>query len=365
MKIAQVVCVYPPYRGGIGSIAHKFNEFLSDDFDTEVFTPLYNHLGSSEATYLKPLFSFGNSAFLPALWSKLKDKDLIIFHYPFFGTTELLWLYKKMYPQKKIIVHFHMDAILDSWFKKILSVPENTIKKSFFTNVDAITCASYDYLGNSSIKEVYKENPKKFHEIGFGVDSAFFIPNKKNKIKNKILFVGGLDEAHYFKGLDFLLEVLNILDLEEWSLDIVGDGGLRRKYEKTVKRLNLTNKVNFFGKVNDNKLLEIYQKSDLFILPSINKSEAFGLVLLEAMACGLPVIASDLPGVRKVFRDGKDGYIFNTLDKFDLKDKIELILNNKDLKREMAISSRELVLNKYSWQNVKVSLESVINGFGL
>ncbi len=82
---------------------------------------------------------------------------------------------------------------------------------------------------------------------------------------------------------------------------MVGGGNLLSHYQELSKHLQTTNKVKFAGSVSEIDLPLYYQNADLLVLPSINQHEAFGLVLLEALASGLPVIASDLPGVRSVF----------------------------------------------------------------
>ncbi len=106
------------------------------------------------------------------------------------------------------------------------------------------------------------------------------------------------------------------------------------------------------GRVSEDEIIRQYQYADLLILPSINSHEAFGLVLIEAMACGLPIIASDLPGVRSVFEDGKQGYLCQAGDIKDLRDKIDKLAQNEELRQKMSIAARNLAEKKYAWEKV-------------
>ena len=96
-------------------------------------------------------------------------------------------------------------------------------------------------------------------------------------------------------------------------------------------------------------------------MPSINSNEAFGLVLLEAMACGTPVIASNLPGVRSVFEAGVQGLLAEPGNVDDLKNKIAEILADNDKREMMGLASRELVEGKYSWERVGERLDEIYN----
>ena len=118
--------------------------------------------------------------------------------------------------------------------------------------------------------------------------------------------------------------------------------------------------MEFLGKISDEELPRIYQQADLLVLPSINKNEAFGLVLLEAMACGVPVIASDLPGVRTVFEDGRQGLLCKPGDVSDLKNKIEEILADEEKRKIMGKEARILALEKYSWKKIGRKLNDII-----
>ena len=375
MKIASIVCAYPPYAGGIGNSAQQINQLLEGQHEISTFTP----------SSVKPWLRMGHGAFLPQLLWKLKKFDYIYLHYPFFGTAEVVWFFKLFFRKPKLIVHYHMDVEGLSPLAKILSLPSRFILNSLLNQAETIVSASFDYIQNSDIKKYYKKNPNKFREIPFGIDTNKFqvklinrhLENKaiaraqeivhyindkfikRNKIN--LLFVGGLDQAHYFKGIEVLLNSLFLTTNKNWNLKIVGEGDLRLSYEELAKHLKIDKKVEFAGKLNEADLIRAFQNADLFILPSINNNEAFGIVLIEAMACGVPVIASNLPGVRSVFSDHVQGLLAEAGNAEDLKKKLEFIFNNEEMRRVMSLAARRLAEEKYDLNKMKIKLEILFN----
>jgi len=384
MKIAQVVCAYPPYSGGIGQSAKRFSDILSSEHQITTFTlasinePAED---SYDTKYLKPLFRYGHGGLPFSLLFSLRKFDCIYLHYPFFGATEIVWLFLLFHKKTKLIIHYHMDTADLAWFLKPLSWPSYLIRNSLFKRAKTITVGSLDYIQNSQISTFAKKYPKKFKEVPFGLDTNLYSPKipedgkgvmtktkeivnfvTKNFIKRgqvNLLFVGGLDSAHYFKGLTVLFEALTKLEHKYWRLSIIGSGNLMANYKDQVEALGLSKKIKFLGRLDETTLIKTYQSSDIFILPSINRHEAFGLVLMEAMSCGIPVIASNLPGVRQVFRDGLDGLVAETGNAQDLAEKIAELIGSEPKRIAMGKSARSHAISKYSWEQVGDKLKKV------
>ena len=374
LKIANIVCAFPPYKGGISNSAKQVAELLDDKFLIENFHP----------DNLKPWLRQGHGAFAPSLFFKLRKFDYIYLHYPFFGTAEVVWFFKLFYRTPKLIIHYHMDVKNLKLVERILSLPSRLILKSLLKKAELIVSASFDYLKNSKIKNYYKLAPEKFKEIPFAIDLEKFKPKeikreggqgliakaksiinfvnnrfiKRDKVE--FIFVGGLDSAHYFKGLENLIKALSFTK-GNWALNIIGDGNLRKKYEEDVYKVGLEKKIIFKGKLSDPELIRAYQEADCLVLPSINNNEAFGIVLIEAMACGLTLIASDLPGVRSVFENEREGLLVKTDDVISLKEALERIINDKSLRKSMSLSARDLAKQKYSEKKMKERLERLFN----
>ena len=384
MKIAQIVCAFPPYVGGIGQSAKRYGEILSSDHEVVTFTlapRTEEAISSDHVKYLKPIIRYGHGGLPFSLLKSLNKFDCLYLHYPFFGTTEIIWLYLLFNKKAKLIIHYHMDTQNLAWYLQPLAWPSRLIRHSLFKRANTIISGSLDYIQSSQISGFYKKYPDKFQEIPFGLDTNLFSPKlpennhgliaktkeivnfvTKNFIKRgrvNLLFVGGLDSAHYFKGLAVLFEALIKLENKHWQLNIVGSGNLRPDYQKQVENLGLAKKIKFLGRLNDSELIKTYQDSDIFILPSINRHEAFGIVLTEAMACGLPVIASDLPGVRRVFRDGTDGLLAKAGDAKNLSEKIDSLISHENERLNMGKKARLYAVATYSWDQINDKLKQV------
>ena len=267
---------------------------------------------------------------------------------------------------------------------KLRSISRRLNKISLLKKADLIISASLDYIKSSSISGYYKKNSQQFKELPFAINLNKFQPKeikkpgakgliavaKKivnfindqyiKKDKSEFIFVGGLDSAHYFKGLDNLIEAFRLIP-GDWKLTIVGDGNLRPEYETLVKNNALDKKIIFKGRLSDADLIKSYQESDCLILPSINSNEAFGIVMIEAMACGNMIIASDLPGLRSVFENGKQGLLVEVNNIEDLRSKIISVIKDKNLRQRMSLAARDLVEKKYDENLMKKSLKQIIN----
>ena len=378
MKIAHIVCTFPPYRGGMGNSVYNISESLADlGHEVTVFTPNYNykiedefnrHEGKFKVKRLKPLIKHGNAAFVPQIFWKLKDFDIIHLHYPFYGALHPILMMKLLSGRKmKLVLHYHMDSRAGG-FKGAVFYLYNILVLPFLARAaKIITCASLDYIKHSDLKEYYQAKPDKFRQILFGVNLEQFVTyhDEANKQRpNKvILFVGGLDKAHYFKGLENLLKALAIIIKEpEFSstiLKVAGRGNLLPYYKDCALNFGVKKNVEFYENIDNSKLVDFYNYCDCLVMPSINKAEAFGLVLLEAMACSRPVVASNLPGVRNVFKNGREGLLVKPGDVNDLACKIKIILRDKKRGEAMGAAGRALVENKYTWVKVGKKLDSI------
>ena len=127
---------------------------------------------------------------------------------------------------------------------------------------------------------------------------------------------------------------------------------MKADYQDKAEALHISKKIIFAGSPGNTELVDYYNLADIFILPSIDKSEAFGLVLLEAGACGKPLIASGLAGVRTVVWDGENGFLVEPKNEKDLADKIKQLLSDDELRIKMGTTARQIVENNYCWEKV-------------
>lgn len=184
--------------------------------------------------------------------------------------------------------------------------------------------------------------------ISMGCDTALF--GKQHRKENYfgqngqkvLLFVGRLAEK---KGVSYAVEALSYT--ENAMLVIVGDGPLRRELEAQAEQVRRgTGKtILFLGAKTHEELKQIYASADLFVMPSITAKdgdkEGFGLVILEAFASGLPIVASRSGGIVDIVKDGVNGYLVEEKDSKGLADRINVVLNDQSIYNKMQIEAKK------------------------
>jgi len=209
---------------------------------------------------------------------------------------------------------------------------------------DAIIATTKSYAKTSP---VLKEFDVEIIPNAVEVDRYEYCENKGDYV----IYVGRIVE---YKGLGLLLEAMRIVQREsDLELIVVGEGEDRRRFERLAELLGLN--VRFLGRVEEKEKIELIKRARVLVLPSKSRLEAFGIVLLEAMACGTPVIGSDIAGVREIAREG--GTIFH--DVYDLAEKIVKISENDRLTRIFGRRGRRAVEEKYDWNIVIRKIEKI------
>jgi glycosyltransferase involved in cell wall biosynthesis len=207
---------------------------------------------------------------------------------------------------------------------------------------------------------------EKIDVIPFGVDTDFFRPLDVYKDENifQILSVGYLIER---KGFEYLIRAMPlVLEKHEHArLKIVGSGPLESKLKELIYELDLGNEVEIVKNVSDEELLMIYNSSDLFVLPSIvdsqGNTEGLGVVLLEAMACGLPVIGSDVGGIPDIINDGKTGFLITEKDYYMLFQVISRLINEYKLRNKLVNLCPKFISEKFSWKIISKKYLEILN----
>lgn len=193
-----------------------------------------------------------------------------------------------------VICHFH-----DSYFKKI--------NKNYEKYVSEIVKSAKVIIAVSEFQKniVLEEYPdtKNIVVVNNGVDSDKFVSNNSKNKKNKFIFIGNLI---YTKGLDILIEAIK--DIDNIEIDVYGQGENEKLYKKMADDLNVKNKIFFKGVVENEKLPTIFPNYSGLILPS--RHETFGIVLIEAMSCGLFVIATNICAIPEIVVNKKYGLLF-------------------------------------------------------
>lgn len=207
-------------------------------------------------------------------------------------------------------------------------------------------------ISNSEgLKELaLKTNAKQ--EIGIiynGIDVEQFRPAIRGPSSNfKIICISRLTAR---KGFNYLIEAVAKITEKypDLSLEIVGEGDAKAELEEQTKNANLSSKIEFKGRISHEKTPEAYNGASVFVLPSLN--EGMSNTMLEALASGLPIIATDTGGSKELVQEGENGFIIKMKDSDDIAEKLEKLIVNPELVRSMGNKSREIA-ETMSWGSV-------------
>lgn len=372
MKIAVAVCSYPPYRGGIGNAAARQAATLRDlGHQVTVLHPAHDDrvgletIDGIEVRRLPAWARHGVSALVPSIATHLRGCDALYLHYPFYGGAEaaVLGAALRRIPH---VVYFHMDVLASGLRGAVIGAYQRTVAVAILRSASHVLVSSCDYAHNSSIGRLGLNN---LRELPFSIDTDLFTPGAVDAgllsdmgldpDRPTVLFVGGMDAGHAFKGVPILIAAVSDLQIDEAQLVLVGNGELRPNFEQ-LAREHCKVKVHFAGGVSDEMVRALYRSATFTVLPSTSSEEAFGIVLIESMASGTPVIASDLPGMRTV-ADAHSGLLVAPGDVHALRAAIRSLLADPQRSRTMGIAARRRALDLYSRKREQAALEAVFD----
>lgn len=300
MRILQVNKFYYPITGGIEKTVQQISEGLSKEHSVKVLVCQPKGKGKFERINGVPVYktgSFGTYFSVPISLSFLfkfrelsKNSNIIQLHMPF-PMSDIACLLSNY--KGKVVIWWHSDIVRQ---KKLFLLYKPLMNK-LLKRADAIIVATEEQIIHSNSLGNYRE---KCVIIPFGVNKRFekesddfFMRTKKNDASiekiTTFLFVGRLV---YYKGCMVLIDAFK--KVKNAQLIIIGDGPLKKELYNRIKKYDLQNKVHIYSNISDKQLPYYFKKCDVFVLPSIEKSEAFGLVQLEAMSYAKPVINTNL-----------------------------------------------------------------------
>lgn len=305
--IAHVVSYYPPHIGGMENVVDKISlKLAQNNWPVQVIT---SNAGAASAPavvkkrnyLLNRLRSieFAHTPVMRGLLRKLfslPKNSVVHLHIAQVITPEAVWLVSKI-RRIPYIAHFHLDVSPSGLLGFLFLIYKKLFLGIVLRDASRVIVTSQEQA--NLIRKKYFVEPGKIVIMPNGVADYFFKSKPRDLPKRslKLLFVGRLCIQ---KRIDRLLDALTLTQAPI-MLTIVGDGEKRTSLEKRVKNLGLNN-VTFVGAKSSRELVEFYQDADVFVLPS-DREAGMPLVALEAMAGGLPVIGSDVLGIREFIAD--------------------------------------------------------------
>ncbi len=372
MKIIQVAPYFQPHIGGVESHVLEISlELHRRGHKVEVYTsqykpelPVLESIDGVMVHRIKPMINIFTTPIFPKLRQELMNNSCDVVHVhippPFVEFFSARACNKTKSP---LVLTYHCDIELPNFLNKLISgFYRRTFGHYSLINTDKIVVTSNTYAATS--RSVWHFAPVI---IPNAIDTKKFNPKidgtkitKRHKLEGKkmVLYVGRLK---FHKGIEYFVSAAKFMDKNTKFL-IVGTGEYEPVIADYIHDLNLKDRVTIVGKVPDEELPLYYSACDVFVLPSLTRLEAFGIVGLEAMASGKPVIVSDIPGVREVITDGREGYLAPPMEIENLAKKIKKLLFDPKLRNRMGRFGRKKVVENFEISKVVDQLESVYRG---
>jgi len=369
MKVCMVTACYPPSKGGVERSVEELAKQLRDR-GHHVYvvtssrgldpTRFYQEVrdGVEVTRYPETRFFF-DCPINPKIALHLLNISYDILHVH--GVTPTISdfaLILGKLKRKPVILTYHYSPVPDyggrcgrfisAFYVKI--VDRLMVKLS-----DRIVTATKSFaVGNPNLRDAIK----KLYVIPWGVrlpNPHLMLNDRKAYSSFRVLFVGQLKK---YKGIRYLLDAAKILKRKNFSLDVVvvGDGPEKKALEAYAKSLGVN--AEFTGALTESQLHDCYANSDVLVLPSISGREGFGIVILEAMSYGKPVIVSDILGPREIVKDALNGILVTPKKAYDIAKAIETLIADPKLLKSLGVNARNTA-EKYSWSKVGDRYEEV------
>lgn len=352
MRVLHVGKFYPPARGGIETVVQLLCEGERAHIDSRVLVANQAPVTVREEVRGVPvvraatLGTIGSVGVCPTfpLWMRRLPCDVMVIHEP---NPLALVAHAIARPRGRVVVWFHSEVVRPRWkyrvmyrrcFRRVLSLADRIVVAS--PRIAEFAEELTDFRG-------------KCVPIPYGLDAGPLsltddVRRRADEIRARhlgplALFVGRMVP---YKGVDILLHALVGVDVR---LMLVGDGPLKAAWEQLAADLGLLDRVHFVGEVGQADLTALYHACDFFVLPSVTRQEAFGMVQLEAMACGKPVISTLLPtGVPWVNRDRETGLVVPPQNVPALRAALIRLAGDANLRAELGACGRTRVLTDFT-----------------
>lgn len=347
MRVLHVGKFYPPHKGGMEVHLKNLCERLGHSIEAEVLVAGETWKDTTETingvrvTRAAMLFDFNAAPICPSMVRRIRQSRADIVHLHFPNPAGIL-AYLAAGANGRLVVTYHSDIIR----QKIMGRGFQPILERFLGRAAAIIVTSNEYIESSPVLRRFRD---RCRVIPLGIETEKFKLVDEDTVRGIraqfgdriVLSVGRLI---YYKGFEHLIRAMKNV---EGRLLIIGEGPLRVSLEEATRAAGLGERVAFLGEIDN--VVPYMQAADVFALASVARSEAFGIVQLEAMACGKPVVNTRLAsGVPFVSIDEVTGITVPPADADALAAAINRLLSNADLRSKLGAAGRRRVEQEFS-----------------
>ena len=351
LKVLHIGKFYPPHRGGMETHLESLCQAMKHQVQLEVLVANGNRSECSEVIDGIPVTRLGTwaqiarTSICPKLVKAIRSReaDVVHIHWPN-PLAVIAWL-ASGHPGK-LVFTYHSDVIKQKFLGQLFDPFLNRALRQ----AAAIISAAPQNVEASSVLSRFRE---KCTLVPFGIPLEPWLSRPSEKVAEiKRLYPGQLlfavGRLVYYKGFQYLIEAMKNVNA---TLLIAGTGPLREKLLQTAADCGVAARVHLLGEVED--IAPYYHACDVFVLPSVARSEAFGLVQLEAMATGKPVVNTWLPsGVPYVSLDKVTGFTVPPADPASLSASLSRLLSDDELRERYGAAALHRVQSEFSLQRM-------------
>lgn len=350
MKVLQLCKYYPPILGGIELVEKTITKAHADLGDQVFIAAFGNQDQFSEGEFQEKIYLIKEDLFFKSapmsfkfifqLKSLLKKHSInrIYVHLPNPYMHEVVRFSKNFFKKNKIevVAVYHSDVVN----QKILGTVYNRYFSATNSFYDLWICSSRKLWNSSSILKKLPE--LKLRVVPFCTDSVMTY-RSRDKFNGKLLAVGRLVP---YKGFEFLIEAIN---KTKYELNIIGDGPEYKKLESIAGK-----NIILHRHLNDQQKKNLFDQCDALVVSSINRAEAYGMIIVEAFEAGLPVIASDIDsGVTFLVQNEKTGLVFEIKNEDQLIKSIERFENSPELYSQISKNTKAFFDSELSYEHFR------------
>lgn len=360
--VVQITPYYPPHLGGLERVVSHLSRRLAERHDVRVLTTALGAVGppgtareDGVVVHRHRAVEVAHTAIAPGLAAQLArlPRDAVLhLHCAHALLPEIVALTSRL-RGTRFLLHFHLDVDASGRLGSLLP----HYKRHVFGRVlrSAAAVIALTEAQAAFLADTYRVPPERVHVVPNGVDESYFLPLREpGSGPLNLLYVGRLSAQ---KNVPRLLDAMALLR-QDVRLRIIGDGELRGSLEDRATRLELRN-VEFSGGLLGEELVKAYADADAFVLPS--DKEGMPLVILEAMAAALPVVATDVPGTRELVRGTG---LLAAPESAALAAAIDAVAADPELRSRLGRASAEHS-RSYAWDTVARQVEDVYARAGL